>query len=82
MAETIEHGDTNNNVPTDRNVQDIYPYPGKTKSKVWNYFGFCKMKEGPPSKQTLDMNYAICKLCRKKYTNKGRRTERISGENR
>lgn len=50
----------------------IYPYPGATRSVVWKYFGFTKKKEGPPSKQNLDMAVVIYKLCRKSYVNKGK----------
>ena len=50
----------------------IYPFPGKkTKLKVWNFFGFHKIKEGPPTKENLDMAVAVCRVCGKKYANKG-----------
>jgi hypothetical protein len=52
----------------------LYNYPGKTKSKVWDYFGFLKIKDGPVSKQTLDMSTAVCRKCHKKYINKGKAT--------
>ena len=45
-----EAGDDVNN-----NERTIHPYPGKTESKVWDYFGFYKIKEGPATRQTLDM---------------------------
>ena len=51
---------------------EIYPYPGVARSFVWKYFGFQKKKDGPPSKQNLDMDTVICKLCRKSYSNKGK----------
>lgn len=40
----------------------VYPYPGQTRSLVWKYFGFTKKKEGPTSKQNLDMAVVICKI--------------------
>ena len=61
--------DRNNNTSLER---QIYSFPGKTKSKVWDYFGFYKVKDGPASKHTLDMSQAICRKCGKKYANKGR----------
>ena len=32
------------------------------KSKVWKYFGFTKVKEGPPVKENLDMLKTYCRL--------------------
>ena len=61
--------DRNNNTSLER---QIYSFPGKTKSKVWDYFGFYKVKDGPASKHTLDMFQAICRKCGKNYANKGR----------
>jgi len=48
----------NNNIP---DVQTIYPYPGPTKSEVWEYFGFLELKEGPSTRHNLDMTHAVCK---------------------
>ena len=45
-VEAVDHDPNNNNYET----RQIYSYPGKTKSRVWEYFGFYKIKEGPPSK--------------------------------
>lgn len=64
MAEHVEEGAVTES--------QIYPYPGATHSVVWKYFGFTKKKEGPPSKQNLDMTVVICKLSRKSYANKGK----------
>lgn len=64
MAERVEEGTVTES--------QIYPYPGATRSVVWKYFGFTKKKEGPPSKQNLDMAVVICKLCKKSYANKGK----------
>ena len=51
---------------------EIYDYPGgKAKSKVWKVFGFKKIKEGPPTRDNLDMSRAFCRLCQKSYVNKG-----------
>ena len=73
MAASME--DANNNAVNKdaAGVEErvIYPYPGHQKSKVWEYFGFYKLKDGPASKDNLDMTYAICRLCTKKYANKG-----------
>ena len=44
----------------------VHLYPGNTKSKVWDFFEFYKIKEGPPKKTTLDMTVSISKLCKKK----------------
>lgn len=67
-----ESVDSNNNdVEGYKGDRVIYPYPGQTKSKVWEYFGFYKSKEGPPTKVNLDMSQAVCRLCLKKYSNKG-----------
>lgn len=58
--------DANNNLE-----KIIYEYPGKAKSDVWKFFGFYKKKDGPPIKENLDMSFAVCKVCRKTYANKG-----------
>ena len=50
---------------------EICRYPGNDRSKVWEYFGFYQLKEGPKTKENLDMTKVICRLCRKKYANKG-----------
>ena len=44
----------------------IFPYPGLARSDVWAHFGFYKAENGE-----LDMKKAICKICRKVYTNNG-----------
>ena len=50
---------------------EICCYPGNARSKVWEYFGFYQVKEGPKTKKNLDMTKVICRLCRKQYANKG-----------
>ena len=50
---------------------EICRYPGNDRSKVWEYFGFYQLKEGPKTKENLDMTKVICRLCRKQYANKG-----------
>lgn len=40
--------------------RDIFPFPGKVKSSVWEFFGFYKDDFG-----SLDKSRAICKLCRR-----------------
>jgi hypothetical protein len=55
----------------------IYNHPGrKTKSVVWKHFGFFKKQNavGGPTVKTLDMERAVCKICKKLYINKGKKT--------
>lgn len=67
LAETQSDDKNDNN-----EGPEICPYPGgKARSEVWKYFGFYKAKIGPPTKENLDMTHAVCRLCRKKYANKG-----------
>lgn len=56
----------------DLDLDDLYPYPGVTRSKVWSYFGFRKKRDGPPCKNNLQMETIICKLCKKTYAYKGK----------
>ena len=39
---------------------EICRYPGNARSKVWEYFGFYQLKEGPKTKENLDMTKVIC----------------------
>ena len=39
MADDSTVRNKNNNIP---DVQTMYPYPGCTKSKIWEYFGLLK----------------------------------------
>ena len=48
---------------------EICCYPGNTMSKVWEYFGFYQVKEGPKTKENMDTTKLICRLCRKQYAN-------------
>ena len=50
---------------------EICRYPGNARSKLWEYFVFYQVKEGPKTKENLDMTKVICRLCRKQYANKG-----------
>ena len=34
---------------------EICRYPGNARSKVWRYFDFYQLKEGPKTKENLDM---------------------------
>ena len=34
---------------------EICRYPGNARSKVWGYFGFYQLKEGPKTKENLNM---------------------------
>ena len=36
---------------------EICCYPGNARSKVWGYFGFYQLKEGPKTKGNLDNAY-------------------------
>ena len=68
-VDAVNIADSTGNV---EHVKAIYDFPGrKTKSNVWKYFGFYKLKPGPPSKENLDMSFAVCKICKKTYANKG-----------
>ena len=40
--------------------REVFPFPGKVKSSVWEFFGFYKDDCG-----NLDKSRAICKICRK-----------------
>lgn len=40
--------------------REVFPFPGKVKSSVWEFFGFYKDDYG-----NLDKSRAICKLCRR-----------------
>lgn len=55
-------------------VDGLFPYPGsKTRSRVWQYFGFKKVDAAlPATKENLNMKSATCKICRKEYAFKGR----------
>ena len=33
---------------------EICRYPGNARSKVWEYFGFHQVKEGPKTKENLE----------------------------
>lgn len=49
---------------------EICCYPGNARSKVCEYFGFYQLKEGPKTKENMDMMVTCtCMLCRKQYTN-------------
>ena len=52
----------------DKNI--LCKNPGKTKSILWDYFGFRKRGDGPAVKSNLDMTTAVCRLCKKSYANK------------
>ena len=58
---------------------NVFDFPGKKmRSKVWSHFGFYKKnKDGPPVRENLDMDKAVCKLCRKEYAYKGESTIHI-----
>ena len=49
---------------------EICRYPGNARSKVSKYLGFYQLKEGPKTKENLDMMKVICRLCKKQYANK------------
>ena len=38
----------------DLGLPTIYSYPGnRSKSRVWKYFGFLKLKQGPPTRENI-----------------------------
>ena len=41
-----------------------------SRTKVWEYFRFYQVKEGPKTKENLDMMKVICRLCRKQQAKK------------
>lgn len=49
--------------------KEIFPFPGKVKSSVWEFFGFFRNDEG-----VLDKSRAICKMCRKGTSYNGNTT--------
>ena len=49
----------------------IVPHPGKPRSWVWGNFGFYE------SNNEVDLTMAICKLCKKEYTHKGRNSQQF-----
>ena len=52
----------------DLGLPTIYSYPGnRSKSRVWKYFGFLKLKQGPPTRENLDISKALCRYCKKEY---------------
>ena len=53
------------NMAAEMAEMEICRYPGNDRSKVWEYFGFYQLKEGPKTKENLDMTKVICRLCRK-----------------
>ena len=57
MAESVDLNKEN---------QEIIEFPGKAKSKVWNYFGFVKERkpDGPPQ---IHEDKAVCKICSGAY---------------
>ena len=59
------------NVVAEKAELEICRYPGNARSKLWEYFVFYQVKEGPKTKENLDMTKVICRLCRKQYANKG-----------
>lgn len=68
---SINNNEIQRSESSDRGDVEIYPFPAITKSKVWDFYGFYKIKEGPPLRENLDMTKAVCRLCLKKYINKG-----------
>ena len=74
------HGKVTNNMAervSDDAEEKLYPYPGKVKSRVWEYFRFRKTQKGPPIKANLDMDTVVCRLCKKTYSNHGKHLGRI-----
>ena len=65
----------NDDESTENNLlETIFNHPvGKARSEVWKVFGFYKLRgrQGPATRENLDMTKAVCWLCRNEYTNKG-----------
>ena len=59
------------NMVAEKSELEICGYPGNTRSKLWEYFVLYQVKEGPKTKENLNMTKVICRLCRKQYANKG-----------
>ena len=59
------------NMAVEKAKLEICHYPRNARSKLWEYFVFYQVKEGPKTKENLDMTKVICRLCTKQYTNKG-----------
>ena len=55
----------------DTNADKLFDFPGRMRSEVWKHFGFRKVRVGPVSKDSLDMENVVCKLCMKSYKYKG-----------
>jgi hypothetical protein len=55
----------------------IHNFPGpKQRSQAWNHFGFYAKTDTDQGKRNvtkadLDMEFVICKICRKRYAYKG-----------
>lgn len=49
--------------------REVFPFPGKVKSSVWEFFGFYKNCYG-----NLDKSRAICKLCKRGINYSGNTT--------
>ena len=53
------------NMAAEMSELEICRCPGNARSKVWEYFSFYQLKEGPKTKGNLDMTKVISRLCRK-----------------
>lgn len=50
---------------------EIYFFLVIIKFKVWDFYGFYKVKDGFLLRENLDMIKVVCRFCLKKYINKG-----------
>ena len=58
-VQSISEKFSKNGALNELKVKQMYAFPGKSKLKVWDYFGFYKIKDGLPNIQMLDMKYAV-----------------------
>ena len=63
QAESVIDTDHATDEGIEASAVKLYDFPGKKRSIVWTHFGFEKTGD------KLNMAFAVCKICRKKYTN-------------
>ena len=59
------------NMAAEMGELEIRSLSWKRQVKSVGIFWFYHVKEGPKTKENLDMTKVICRLCRKQYANKG-----------
>ena len=67
-SQKTKMADAMDRVEGEEELPKIYDFPGlKGRAMAWKYFGFYKIKDGPPIKANLKMTHTVCRLCRKEY---------------